>query len=1037
MAHSTQQEIDFNDLDQKLIGSCHWYELHLMMYATDASVYRNRPKAVVYPKNNKDVSIVLEWCSDRGISVTPRAAGTSLAGQCVSDGVVVDVSRHLNQILDFDPEQKIITVQPGVVRDELNRYLKPHGLFFGPNTSTSSRSTIGGMVGNNSSGTTSIKYGVTRDKVLGVRGYLADGQHVAFLRPGYANEFTPSIIESATIGSQASNAAVSLASKLKELLDAPEVRQEILDHYPKPGIHRRNTGYALDLLASQCNDSVSKPADLDLLPLICGSEGTLMVTTSITISLDELPPEHNALVVLQYNSMEECMLDVVSAMKHDLYTCELIDDVVLDCTAQNTLYSAYRFFVNNAPKAVLFCELRDKTREGLTRQVDKFCNNLKALERAYDVRVLHGDDIDKAIKLRIAGLGLLGAMVGDKKAVACIEDTAVSLEDLPEFIQAFTEIMRKYDQKAVYYAHAGAGELHLRPILNLKEAQGKKDFRDITQAVSTLVKKYRGSLSGEHGDGIVRSEFIKEQIGVENYNRLQQIKGLFDPQGILNPGKIVNPWPMDERFRVDQTKNTSRIETQYDFSAQQGILSLSEQCNGSGDCRNSHEHQGMLCPSYQATKNERDTTRARANVLREVLSSGQTDAERWGSNALSEAFDLCVGCKACHNECPSKVDMATVKSELQFQRRKLGYSKKSDWFFAHNTLFYKHLFRLPFLFRKVLNNHLFAGLIKSFYAIAAERSLPEFPKYSFAQRFARRAKQSGATDVHGSKPTSMVFDGVESQSGEAVNTVESRSGPAVDGGLKQEKLRNNKDQILYLWIDEFSDYLEPEIAQDAYELLRGLGYEVVCITGLNSARALLSKGYLDKAKQLIDHNLAYFEAYFTKGPVLGIEPSALYGIRDEYLRLATDKALAQKWQTKAFIVEEFLAQEARKGNISAEDFTQAPKKLKLHLHCHQKSLGQVKDTFDLLNLPAGYSPTIIPSGCCGMAGSFGFEKDHYTTSMVMAELHVLPAARRAESQTIIVANGTSCRHQILDGAQRKALHPITVLRHALRSVELA
>ncbi len=993
MEFSTQQVFDFKDLDQKLSGSCHWDDLHLMMYATDASVYRNRPKAVVYPKTDDDVAVVLQWCYERGISVTPRAAGTSLAGQCVSDGMVLDISKHLNKILDFDPKQKTITVQPGVVRDELNRYLKPYGLFFGPNTSTSSRSTIGGMVGNNSSGTTSIKYGVTRDKVLAITGFLADGRPVSFNRP----EINGSEIGQMPPGHHqndalAADTAKELKDRITEILRPSEVRQEILAHYPKPSIHRRNTGYALDLLAGQPSAFEQQHAALDLLPLICGSEGTLMVTTAITIALDNLPPEQNALVVLQYSSLEDCMLDVVSAMKHDLYTCELIDDVVLDCTAQNTLYKSYRFFVKDSPKAVLFCELRDATHQGLAQQVEAFCTDLETQKRAYDIQVLKADDIDKAIKLRIAGLGLLGAMVGDKKAVACIEDTAVALEDLPEFIAAFTKIMNTFNQKAVYYAHAGAGELHLRPILNLKEAQGKKDFRGITEAVSALVKQYRGSLSGEHGDGIVRSEFIKEQIGQNNYDRLKQIKAIFDPEGLLNPGKIVDPWSMDERFRVDQTKKAPWIETRYDFSAQEGILSLSEQCNGSGDCRNSHEHQGMLCPSYQATKNERDTTRARANVLREVLSTGVTDKERWGHRALSEAFDLCVGCKACHNECPSKVDMATVKSEVQYQRRKLGFSKKADWFFGHNTLYYKYLFKLPSWLRSTLNSGLFTGILKSSYAIAPERSLPEFPKQSFSQML-----------------------------------------PQLQGTDGQGPRSNNSTRV-YLWIDEFSDYLEPEIAQDAYALLVGLGYDVVCITGLNSARALLSKGYLDKAKEIIDQNLAYFEAHCAQCPVLGIEPSALYGIRDEYMRLATDKVLAQKWQSKAFIVEEFLAQEARNGNISEEDFTQAPQKLKLHLHCHQKSLGQVKDTFDLLNLPAGYSPTIIPSGCCGMAGSFGFERDHYTTSMAMAELHVLPAVRRAESQTIIVANGTSCRHQILDGSKREALHPITVMRRALLKV---
>ena len=987
MTQDHQTILDFDGLNNIIEGTCHSDALHLMMYATDASVYRNLPKAVVYPKTEQDVAATLKWCSQRGVSVTPRAAGTSLAGQCVGDGVILDVSRYLDKIIDFDANKKTVTLQPGVVRDDLNRYLKPHGLFFGPNTSTSSRSTIGGMVGNNSSGTTSIKYGVTRDKILAVSGYLSNGRPVTFQRKGYLEASSSKATNSLDADFEI-RTAHGLKSLVFELLEPTEARKQILDNYPKPSIHRRNTGYALDLLASQWNDSAISVDELNLLPLICGSEGTLMVTTSITIQLDELPPKHNALVVLQYKDLEHCMLDVVSAMRHDLHTCELIDDVVLDCTAQNTMYNAYRFFVKGTPKAVLFCELRDATQEGLAVQVEEFHGDLQVQNRAYDIQVLRGEEIDKAIKLRIAGLGLLGAMVGDKKAVACIEDTAVSLEDLPQFIRAFTDIMNAYNQKAVYYAHAGAGELHLRPILDLKQDPDKRDFRKITEAVSTLVKQYRGSLSGEHGNGIVRSEFIKAQIGQENYTRLRRVKTIFDPGGFLNPGKIVDPWPMDQRLRVDMTKNTPDVETTYDFSDQQGILRLSEQCNGSGDCRNSHEHHGMLCPSYQATKNERDTTRARANVLREVLSNGETQHERWGTKALHEAFDLCVGCKACHNECPSKVDMATVKSEMQHQRRKLGYSKKSDRFFGHNTLYYKYLFAAPAVFRTLLNSRITQKIVKTVYDIAPERSLPKFPNKSFTQRLVQSKRSYNVS--------------------------------------------KRKNQRVYLWVDEFSDYLEPEISQDAYDLLLSLGYEVTCITGLNSARALLSKGYLDKAKKLIDQNLDYFESTCIDGPILGIEPSALYGIHDEYIRLASDKEKAKKLKAKAFIVEEFLANELRQGSFGAKDFTEEPLELKLHLHCHQKSLGQVTDTFELLNLPTGYRPTIIPSGCCGMAGSFGFEKEHYQTSMAMAELHVLPATRKAKTETILVANGTSCRHQIHDGAQKTALHPITVLRRALK-----
>ena len=1023
---------EFEMLFAQLAGSGHQDDLHLMMYATDASVYRQRPLAVIYPKNDSDVQKTLKWCSDHGISLTPRAAGTSLAGQCVSNGVVVDVSKHMNQILSFDQKGKTITVQPGVVRDDLNRFLAPHGLFFGPNTSTSSRCTIGGMVGNNSSGTTSIKYGVTRDKLVGLSGFMVDGTPVHFGLETQSD--SPQKMSNATDNEwvEGGQEPIEHAADLKavkslkaaifhELMD-PVVREEIKSAYPHASIHRRNTGYALDLLADQWHEfHASGPRnktqtpisaeDLNLLPLICGSEGTLMFSTAITLKLDVLPPSHNALVVLQYRELNDCMNDVVTAMNHDLYTCELMDDVVLDCTKSNALYNSYRFFVKDEPKAVLFCELRDEDQAGLKAQVDSILSDLKAQKRAYDLQVLYGEDIEKAIKLRTAGLGLLGAMVGDKKAVACIEDTAVDLQDLPEFIREFSAIMDEFNQKSVYYAHAGAGELHLRPILNLKDTADVQDFRAITTAVSALVKKYRGSLSGEHGDGIVRSEFIIEQIGEQNYARLKNIKSVFDPQGLMNPGKIVDPWSMDERLRAHQTKSTPAVKTKYDFSKEEGILRLSEQCNGSGDCRNSHEHGGMLCPSYQATKNERDTTRARANVLREVLSSRTTDAERWSSEALAQAFDLCVGCKACHNECPSKVDMATVKSELLFQRRKQGLSKGHDWFFGHSSLHYRTLMRLPSWIRGVVNTSFIGGLVKKKYQIAPQRSLPKFPRRSFTQTIIKNGWRRR-------QPHSFYLPSLLDPSGKPKQSADQ---PAKRLGR------------VYLWVDEFSDYLEPEIALDAQKLLSSLGYELECITGLNSARALLSKGYLDRAKSIIDNNLSYFEHHCQDGPVLGIEPSALYGLRDEYIRLASDQVLAQKISQKAQLVEEFLVQQMRQGLISEAQFSHEPLTLKLHLHCHQKSLGSVKDTFDLLNFPKGYSPRLIPSGCCGMAGSFGFEKQHYSVSQKMAELQLLPAVRRAEKDTVIVANGTSCRHQIRDGAHKTAVHPITALRWALRS----
>ena len=953
-------------------------ELHQMLYATDASVYKKRPLGVVFPKNEQDIVSVIHWANQHDISLTARAAGTSLAGQCVTNGVVVDVSRHMTKIIKLDLEKAQVIVEPGVIRDELNQYLAPYGLFFGPNTSTSNRCMIGGMVGNNSSGTTSIKYGATRDKVHRIDGFLADGTKLTF------SDCTP---EELGAKRSSSSREGDIYRRIMDLVAAPAVQEDIRNGYPLPEIHRRNTGYALDLLIDTKAFDPSSNSNLNLSKLMCGSEGTLFFSTAITLDLDPLPPKLSRMVVAQYHQLSDCMKDVVVAMEHDLFTCELIDDVILDCTKNNRLYDSYRFFVSGAPKAVLFMELRGDDMVSLDRQEDLLLEALTNESRAYDMRTLRDDDIDKAMNLRKAGLGLLGSMVGDRKAVACIEDTVVALSDLPEFIDAFTQIMERFDQKAVYYAHAGAGELHLRPILNLKKGQDVSDFRAITRQVSTLVKQFRGSLSGEHGDGIVRSEFIEQQIGQANYNLLREVKSIFDPKGLFNPGKIIDPWPMDESLRYVAEVATKEVDTVYDFSGHQGIVRLSEQCNGSGDCRKTEQSGGMLCPSYHATREEKDSTRGRANVLREVLTQSSDPKLAWNSRALEEAFDLCVGCKACHQECPSNVDMATVKSELSYQRIKINGSSLSDRFFGLSTLSYPLLEKIPGFVLSLANSPAVHWMIKRVVGIHPSRSLPKFAQKRFTVNQASKSKEG----------------------------------------------TNKAGQKVYLWIDEFTKFHEPDLARDAYELLEALGYAPECITHLNSARALLSKGFLDRAKTQINNNLAYFSAHCGDGIVLGIEPSAVLGMRDEYIKLASSSDQAKNWAKKSYLIEEFLAQELALGRITADQFTSEKRRLKIHVHCHQKSLSQQKHTFDLMNLPSGYRPTLIASGCCGMAGSFGFEKNHYSVSMAMAELRLLPSVNKAKKDTIIVANGTSCRHQIKDGTAREALHPVTVLRGALRN----
>lgn len=970
------------DFQKNFNGEFFYDSLHTSLYATDASVYRKMPLAVAYPKSERGIKQLVAFAEINGTSLIPRTAGTSLAGQCVGNGIVVDVSKHFTKILSLDIEKRTVTLQPGVIRDELNDYLKPFGLFFGPNTSTSNRCMIGGMVGNNSSGTTSIQYGVTRDKVLRLRTILSDGSETIF-EPLSKDEFLKK------------TKLISLEGKIYETLYtaliSEEVQNEIKKEFPKPEIHRRNTGYAVDSLLKT---SVFGDFDeeINLCKLLSGSEGTLAFTTEITLQLDGLPPKFTAMVATHYETLETCLNDVVVAMKHNLHTCEMMDNVILDCTKQNKTYEPYRFFVQGNPKAILLLELKSDSEKDLERQLKYLLESLNISKNSYHNPVLRGEEINMALELRKAGLGLLGNMVGDKKAVACIEDTAVALEDLPNYIGEFSALMKKYDQQAVYYAHAGAGELHLRPILNLKEREGVEYFRKITTDVALLCKKYKGSFSGEHGDGIVRGEFIPLMIGTKNYELLQRIKAAFDPKNIFNPGKIVDVFKMDESLRYEVNRQEPQIETLMDFSDSEGILRLAEKCNGSGDCRKTENAVGTMCPSYHATKNEKDTTRARANTLREVLTNNDA-VNKFNSKELKEVFDLCISCKACASECPSNVDISTAKAEFLYQYNNANGVSFSNKLFGKSTKLNKIASKFPMASNWFFSNGFTSNIIKNIGNVHPNRSLPKVSIRCFS------------------------------------DIIQSNKNQIITAYTIQRKTIKN----ILLFVDEFSNYLDAEIALDAFLLLTGLGYKVTVIDTLDSGRALISKGFLEEAKMEANKNIVFLkEKVAENAPLIGIEPSAILSFRDEYLRLTDDKIATENISKNTFLIEEFLASEIQKGNITADHFTTQEKQIKIHSHCHQKSLSNQKVTFDILNLPKNYKPTLISSGCCGMAGSFGYEKEHYDISMKVGELKLFPSIRKSSEETIIAANGTSCRHQILDGTGRKALHPVTILKNALK-----
>ncbi|TDQ18434.1 FAD/FMN-containing dehydrogenase [Algoriphagus boseongensis] len=965
-------------LATQLEGSLQVDQLSRTLYATDASVYREMPLAVAFPKTESDIQKLIHFASENGTSLIPRTAGTSLAGQCVGNGIVVDVSKHFTQILEFNKEERWVRVQPGVVRDELNRFLKPHGLFFSPITSTANRAMIGGMVGNNSSGTTSIVYGVTRDKVISLNTILSDGEKVVF------GEISQDDFDR-KCGQK--NLEGEIYRQIFDELNNPEIREEIHAQFPKKSIHRRNTGYAVDeLLKAELFEGKEK---FSFCKLLAGSEGTLAFTTEIKISLDPLPDPVEIVVAAHFESIHQSMKSAQVAMKHPATAVELMDKIILDCTKESIEYSKNRYFVEGDPAAILMIEFRGQTLEEAMAKGEALVDDLKSAGYGYAYPIIEPAKVASAWALRAAGLGLLGNIPGDPKAVACIEDTAVDIEDLADYIYEVDAMMEGFNQKPVHYAHAGAGEIHLRPILDLKKAEDVEEFYKISLASAQLVKKYQGSLSGEHGDGRVRAAFIPLMVGEKNYELFRRIKYTWDPKNIFNPGKIVDAAPMNKFLRYEPGMQTPEHETVIDFSNVGGILRLAEKCNGSGDCRKLPGSGGTMCPSYMATRNERDTVRGRANTLREFLTLDKKE-NAFDHPEIKEALDLCLSCKGCTAECPSNVDMASMKAEFLFQYQKTNGIPLRSRAFAYINELNELGSKIPGIANFLLSHSFTGGLMKSFLGVAPDRNLPEISPISLRKWYAKNYE---------------LLPG----SSQPIKTV-------------------------YFFVDEFTNHNDTSIGIKAISLLKKLGYDIKIVQHEESGRSALSKGLLPKAKKHAEANVKIFEKLIDGNtPLIGIEPSAILSFRDEYPRIVSPDLVpaAKKLKFHVQLIDEFLGKEIAAGNIKAESFTTKTQKIKLHGHCHQKALSSLSWTQKLLTLPVNYTVETIPSGCCGMAGSFGYEAEHYEVSQQVGELVLFPAVRKADSETLISAPGTSCRHQIADGTGRKAKHPVEILWEAL------
>ena len=972
-------------LKQQLEGDLFFDETMRRLYATDASAYREMPQAVAIPKTKTDLKKLILFAKENNTSIIPRTAGTSLAGQVVGGGIVADVSKHFNQVLEVNEKEKWVRVQPGVVRDDLNFHLQKYGLYFGPETSTANRAMIGGMVGNNSCGSNSIIYGSTREHLISAKVLLSDGSEVEF-KALIKSEFDKKC-------ESANPLEKSIYHEIRSILSDKTVQKSIETGFPKKEIPRRNTGYALDLLMDATPFTGSKKP-FNFCKLLAGSEGTLAMMTEIKLNLEPLPPKENLLVCIHFETINESLEANLIALKYNPLACELMDHFILECTKSNINQRKNRFFILGDPGAILVVDLSRESMEEAQKDAEAMIAELKEKGYGYHYPILTGEDTTKIWGLRKAGLGLLSNMKGDAKPAPVIEDTAVEVNELPAYIREFNEILKKHELNSVHYAHAATGELHLRPILNLKTSEGTKQFRTIAEEIASLVKKYNGSLSGEHGDGRLRGEFIKFMVGKENYALFEKIKRTWDPDNIFNPGKIVHTPPMDSSLRYEPDSKTPQYNTTFNFDDYDGILRTAELCNGSGDCRKTHISGGTMCPSYMATKNEKDTTRARANILREILTKS-TKTNPFDSEEIMEVMDLCISCKGCKSECPSNVDMAKLKGEFLQQYYDANGVPWRTNLIGNFTRMNKLVSQFPGLYNFVITNGLTAPIIKSISGFAQKRSLPKLHKLTLKSWYQKNKS----------------------------------TGFGVGNPLP------SKGKV-YLYCDEFTNFNDVPVGIAALKLLTKLGFEVEIPTHEESGRTYLSKGLLRKAKKLAFKNIELLSDLVSeKTPLIGLEPSTILSFRDEYLNFSIGtkhENSAQKLAGNSLMIDEFIDRLFEKGEVKKSVFTIEEKLIKLHGHCHQKSIASIVPTKRMLSFPTNFKVETIPSGCCGMAGSFGYEKEHYDISMQIGELVLFPTVRSQAEEVVIAAPGTSCRHQIKDGTGRIAMHPVEILWEAVK-----
>ncbi len=968
----TISETAWMELSGRLRGELDRSLLARMLYSQDASLYQEMPLGVVRPFDAEDLAVIARFAHEHRVPLIPRAGGTSLAGQCVGDGLVVDTTRHMNWIRRLDAEKREAEVEPGVVQDDLNDAAAPYGLCFAPDTSTSRQAAIGGMIGNNSCGAYSILHGTTRDHVLSLDAILADGSRVCF-GPLTPSEFVARRRLDTLEG--------RIYRGICEILDRH--RDAILNDFPHPSVSRRNMGYALDELARQQPWTPSGPP-FNLVPLICGSEGTLAMVAAATVRLVTRPRARH-LVCAHFADVDAAARAVAAILELRPAAVELMDGALLEATRHNREHARNRFWVVGSPGAVLAIEIHDETEEEAERRAQEIVAHLRRQGHGVAWPILGERDLPRVWALRKAGLGLLTGIPGDHKPVTAIEDTAVAVEHLPDYLRDIRALLSRHGCDCVYYGHASVGVIHLRPMLNLKDPFDFEKFKRILDETADIVRKYRGSLSGEHGDGRLRSAHLRRMFSPEIYALLEQVKDLFDPLGVLNPGKIVRPVSPTAALRVGSVGREP--ETVFDWSRTKGFLRAVEACNGAGFCRQSAGRGGM-CPTYMATGEEAETTRARANVLRLLLTDPNPE-ETWTSPELWTVLGTCVSCKACATECPSSVDLARIKAEALHHRMEAQGSSVRDRLFAWYALGARLARFAPDWFSRTSN----LCWVKHALGIAPERSLPPFARRTFSSWFQHRAR----------------------------------------GGLSKEA---SPRRAVALFVDEFIEYMEPDVGAAAVEVMEAFGWRVIPICGLESGRSHISKGFLDAARRRMTAAVARLAALAREGcAIVGLEPSALLGFRDEAPDLVPTsyRAEAEAVRAAARLFPEWVAEQTIEKNTSEIAFGPlSASEMLVHGHCHQKALGAPNALRTALERIPDLRIQELPTACCGMAGAFGYEREHYALSMRMGELILFPAIR-AHPEALICADGLSCRHQIADGTGRRARHSAEWLRESLRA----